>query len=135
FQGRADQIYLLPRGGGAPVAVGHAVEDKLALYPVITSATYLPNDQQARFTCNDSEGSDGIVLIYDVTWREWFTEGPFGALIAAATKYQDRMVMLLGNVVYQQRTAHPPAAFIQSAWRSSVVHPFGLGNLGRDYGV
>jgi hypothetical protein len=135
FQGLSNQIFLLPRGGGGPVEIGLSVEDKLAEFPTVTSATYLPLDTQVRFTCNNLAGTDSIVLIYDVTWKEWFTEGPFGTTITAGAKYQDRAVLLRGNVVYQQRLTHPPLAFIANAWRSGTVHPYGPGEWGRVYAV
>lgn len=135
FQGLANMIYILPRGSVTPVPAGEAVEDTLEAYPVITSATYIPESQEVRFTCNNSDDDDGIVLVYAVRFKEWFVEGPFGAAITAGTRYQGRFVMLRENVVYQQRATHPPATFIEPVFRSGVIHPFKPGNQGRVYGV
>lgn len=133
FQGQVDLIYLLPRGGTTPQPIGVAVQDLLASFPSITAAVYLPADQTVRFTCNNSATAptDSLFLLYDLTQKEWVTEGPFGAVTAAAVQYQGRMTTLQTNVVKQQRTSHPPAALITNAWRSGTIHPFGLGQFGR----
>jgi hypothetical protein len=133
FQGLVNQIYLMPRGGVTPIPIGFAVQDKLAAFPVITSATYMPADQTVRFTCNNAGETDGIVLLFDVTANEWFVEGPFGAAITAGARFQGRFCMLRSNTVFQQRASHPPAAFIANAWRSGTIHPFGPGEWGRVY--
>lgn len=131
FQGLTDQIYLLPRGGTTPQPVGMAVQDRLASFPTITAAVYMAADQTVRFTCNNTGGTDSIQLLYDVTQREWVTEGPFGVPTASAAQFQGRLCVLQSNVVRQQRASHPPAALIANAWRSGSIHPFGLGQFGR----
>lgn len=130
FQGLADQIYLLPRGGVTPQAIGIDVQDLLAAFPTITSAVYMAADQTVRFTCNNVGLTDSIQLLYDVTQEQWVTEGPYGVPTAAAAQYQGRLVTLQNNVVRQQRAAHPPASVIANAWRSGTIHPFGLGQFG-----
>jgi hypothetical protein len=136
FQGLADQIYLLPRGGVTPQPIGISVQDRLAAFPSITAAVYMASDQTVRFTCNNSATAptDSIQLIYDIIQREWVTEGPFGVATAAAAPLQNRLCVLQGGVVRQQRTSHPPAALIANAWRSGTLHPFGLGQFGRVLG-
>lgn len=131
YQGLSDQIYLLPRGGGAPQPIGMAVQDRLAAFPTVTSGTYMPQDQTVRFTCNNTGGTDSIQLLYDIVQQAWITEGPFGFPIASSANYQGRMTILGSNIVRQQRAQHPPVAFIANAWRSGSLHPFGLGQWGR----
>jgi hypothetical protein len=135
FQGLADQIYLLPRGGTTPIPIGNAVQDQLALFPVIVAATYLPEDQTVRFTCNNVAGNDCINLLMDVRFGEWFVEGPFGSAALSANKFGGRIVMLRGSTVFQQRTTHPPASFISNAWRSGTIHPHNPGEWGRVYSL
>lgn len=130
FQGLSDQIYLLPRGGSTPTPIGMAVQDRLAAFPVVTSATYMSADQTVRFTCNNVGATDSISLLYDIVQGEWVTEGPYGTPTASSIPYQGRMVLLQNNVVRQQRSQHPPAALIANAWRSGSLHPFGLGAFG-----
>lgn len=135
FQGQSDMIYLLPRGGSSPQAIGYAVQDLLASYPNITAAVYLPLDQTARFTCNNAALDDAIVLVYDIEENEWYTEGPFDDAIESAARFEGRMCLLRGGDVYQQATAHPPSAFIDNAWRGATIHPFGHGKWGRIFGI
>lgn len=130
FRGLVDQIYLLPRGGVTPVAIGSAVEDVLNAFPITTAAVYLPDDQTVRFSCNNAGNTDSINILLDVRFTEWFIEGPFGAPILAATRFGSTVVHLRSNTVFRQRTSHPPAAFIANAWRSGSIHPFGPGNFG-----
>lgn len=134
FQGLADQIYLLPRGGTTPQPIGIEVQDKLAAFPSITSAVYVSDDRTVRFTCNNSATAptDSITLIYDLVHQMWITEGPYGAATVAGVAYQGRMTRLQGTLsVLQQRVSHPPAAIIANAWRSGTIHPFGLGQFGK----
>jgi hypothetical protein len=132
FQGLRTQLYLLPRGGVVPVAIGFAVEDTLDEYPVITSATYLAEDQTVRFTCNNDAGTESIVLLFNVRFGEWFTEGPYAFTIRAGTKHEGRFVMLTsGNAVMRQRTSDVPLVYVPTAWRSDVIHPFKPGMFGQ----
>lgn len=125
FQGKSDMLYLLPRGGNTPIGFGESVRSVLAAYPTVTSACYIQETESVRFTCNNTGGTDGIVLVYDVRGEEWFTEGPFGATLTAGAQYQSRAILLRGGVAYRQKLIHPPAAFISNAWRSGVIHPAG----------
>jgi hypothetical protein len=133
FQGTADQLYLLPRGGRTPHPIGLQVQSSLAAFPVITSATYIRTDTTVRFTCNNSGGTDSIFILYDVIHDAWSTEGPFGVPTAAATQYLDRLAILQSNAVKLQRTSNTPVAIIPNAWRSGAIHPFGLGQWGHIY--
>jgi hypothetical protein len=131
FRGTQTLIYLLPRGGVSPIAIGLDVQDTLSLFPNVTAAVYVQDDQTVRFTCNNSGNTDSISLIFDLEHQTWLVEGPFGAATLAACSYQGRMVHLRSNIVRQQRVSLTPLAFITNAWRSGVVHPFGLGQFGR----
>ncbi len=130
FQGLSNQIYVLPRGGTVPQPIGVSVQDYLAAFPTITSATYIQLDKTVRFTCNNLANSDSIFLLYDVLHSEWLTEGPFGFPTLASAKLADRLVVIQNNTVKQQRSTQPPAALIPNAWRSGSIHPFGLGQFG-----
>jgi hypothetical protein len=135
FQGKSDMLYLLPRGGNTPIGFGDSVRTVLAAYPTITSACYVQETEQVRFTCNNTGATDGIVLVYDVREEEWFTEGPFGTAITAGCQYQSRAILLRSGVAYRQRLAHPPAAFLSNAWRSGVIHPSGPAQEGSVFDV
>jgi hypothetical protein len=130
FQGKSDLLYLMPRGGNTPEAAGLSVRTLLASYPTITSAVYIQEAESVRFTCNNLANTDGIVIVYDSTRDEWFSEGPFGAPLTAGAQYQGRAILLRGGVAYRQKLVHPPATFVSNAWRSGVIHPAGLGQEG-----
>jgi hypothetical protein len=132
FQGLADQIYLLPRGGVTPVPIGFAIEDTLAAYPTISSAVYMNEDQTVRFTCNNVAGTESIVLLFDVRFSEWFVEGPYAFTVRSAAKADGRYYLLTSaNTVLRQRTEDTPLTFVDNAWRSGVVHPWKPGMFGR----
>jgi hypothetical protein len=136
FQGLSNQIYLLPRGGVTPMPVGFSIEDKLAEYPDISAAVYMNEDQTVRFTCNNVAGTESIVLLLNVRFMEWFTEGPYAFGIRAAAKAAGRFYLLTSlNTVLRQRTELVPLAFVPRAQRSGVIHPFGPGMFGRVYAV
>lgn len=132
FQGLANQLYLLPRGGVTPVAIGFSIEDTLALYPDISAAVYLNDDQTVRFCCNNTGGDESIVLLFNVRFSEWFVEGPYAFAIRAATEKAGQFVMLTSdNIVMRQRTSDTPLSFVDNAWRSGIVHPWKPGMFGR----
>lgn len=126
FQGSDGLIYNLPRGGGAPEPIGEMVEDLTESYPVITSAILDRAGQRVRFTCNNSDEDEGIVLVYDTVDGEWFSEGPFGDAIDSAAMYGDQYCILISGVVYRQR-ASGSATFIATSWGSSWIRPNGPG--------
>lgn len=134
FQGKADLIYLLPRGGTVPEPQ-LAIRSILAAYPTITSASYIPQTESVRFTCNTADGTDGVVLVYDASHKEWYTEGPFGAPLVAGCGYQGRAVIVIAGVAYRQRATHPPATFIAQRWKSGPLHPSGKGKWGDVFGT
>lgn len=132
FQGLVNQIYLLPRGGVTPIPIGFAVEDQLAAYPVISAAVYMNEDQTVRFCCNNVAGTESIVLLLNVRFMEWFTEGPYAFTIRSAARASGRFYLLTSlNTVLRQRTEDTPLTFVPYAWRSSVEHPWKPGMFGR----
>ncbi len=77
FQGRGDKMYLLPRGGGAPVWVGRIVQDTLAEFPFITCAMYVPEEHLALFACWNFDDGDGRLLVFDTDANEWMVDKLF----------------------------------------------------------
>lgn len=127
FRGTETLIYLLPRGGVTPVAIGIDMQDRLAAFPNVVAAVYVQADQTVRYVCNNSGNTDSVSLIYDLEQQTWITEGPYGAATTSACAYQGRMTTLRGNVVQQQRAGNTPAALIPNAWRGGLIHGGGLG--------
>ncbi len=77
FQGRSDRIYLLPRGGGAPQWIGQSVRDTLALYPFIAAAKLVSDSNVVVFSCLNTAGTDGVLIVYDTRIGEWTVDIPF----------------------------------------------------------
>ncbi len=125
FQGLANQLYLLPRGGVTPIPIGDPVEDTLEEYPVIVAAVYMNEDRTVRFCCNNSatNPTESVILLFDVRFGEWFIEGPYAFGIRAAAKADGRFYLLTtANTVLRQRTSDIPLAFVDHAHRSTPVH-------------
>lgn len=73
FQGSNGRLYLLPRGGGAPVWVGQPVRDAIEGYPFVTWSQFIPEQNIVVFACmlHTAEATDGIFLVYDTRIGEW----------------------------------------------------------------
>lgn len=135
FQGLANQIYLLPRGGVTPVPVGEQVEDILREYPDISAAVYMQEDQTVRFCCNGlaatPQAGTSVVLLFHVRFAEWFVEGPYAFTIRSAAKAGGRFYLLnSANAVLRQLNTDTPLVFIPLEHRSSPVHPWTPGMYG-----
>lgn len=132
FQGLRNQIYLLPRGGVTPIPVGFSIEDVLTDYPDISAAAYSNEDQTVRFCCNNEDGTASTVLLFNVRFTEWFTEGPYEFAIRSAAMCDRRFYLLTSaNTVLRQREESEPLSFVDNAWRSGVMHPWKHGMHGR----
>lgn len=92
FQARAG-FYLVDRGLNVSF-IGKPVEDTLALFPIVTSATLAPSAQQVRFTC--SNGTTSISVAYDYLHGAWTTYqyAQLAADIASGTLYGDQFVLV-----------------------------------------
>jgi hypothetical protein len=53
--------------------VGQTIEDQLASYPTITSAVLVAEEGEVRFTCNNTAGTSGIVIVWDYINKFWHT--------------------------------------------------------------
>lgn len=97
FFRNARGIQLLPRGGGNAEFVGKAIQDTLALYPIVTSVTHVSAENSVLFALVDSETlSDvpaGVVLAFDYAIGQWFTREYRGAPIASMTVHQGNLAV------------------------------------------
>ena len=108
FQGKGNRMFLLPRGGAAPVWVGKTIQDTLTAYPFITSATYLPEESIAVFACRrfadgDDIDDDGRLIIFDTDTGEWVTDEPFQLEVGSTRVFSSlttwgSKLLLNGNV-------------------------------------
>jgi hypothetical protein len=78
--------------------IGKSVRDTLAAYPVITSATLLHSLNQVRFTCNTTDGTSGIVIVFDHVRGQWMRFRYSDGASVSSTPIADAMT--LGDTWY-----------------------------------
>jgi hypothetical protein len=103
FQGRPDRIYLLPRGGGAPIWIGQAVRDTLASFPTIVGARMIPERSVVVFTCNGNFA--GRNLVFDLTHSAWSVDAIVGggSTFAGSTVWDGLLAQHFGGGYYVER--------------------------------
>ncbi len=105
-------LYLLTRGFEL-VWIGRAVQDQLAAYPNVTSATLVAKQNQVRFTCNNAGSTAGITLVFDYVEKQWSTfrhlqstSGGLGVAIADACMWNGAWTFVTpAGLVYTESTA------------------------------
>ena len=135
FQGDSDKIYLLPRGGVAPVWIGQPVRDTLAAYPVITSASFCRGDQTVAFTCVNTGGTDGRILVYDTRAQTWYVDEPLTAeTYRSSCAVDGRLHYVNGSgTVRRQQTSETPTTFIPMTLEGSDLYPAGRNGWAQIY--
>lgn len=104
-------IYLLTRSLEI-IYHGHNVEDQLATYPVVTSATLLDGSGQQRFCLTNSAASAGEVVVYDDTAKHWSTfkyhdASNASAVALSSVKWQGLYTFCSARGVFQEdQTTH-----------------------------
>ena len=88
-------LYLLTRGLELQW-IGKPVRDTLAAFPVVTSARLIPDLNQVRFTCNNTAGTNGRVLVFDHVRKQW-SVFEYTAGVTVGTPIADAVVL---NGVY-----------------------------------
>ncbi len=123
-----NEIHLLDRGLSVSW-VGKPVQDLLDAYPNVTSAVLVHKKNHVRFTCNNDDGDEGIVLVFDYEEKQWsHFEYVDGVAIADAVIYQDTYTFVTtAGVVYQEdETTHLDAgAWVTSTIETAWVHAAG----------
>jgi hypothetical protein len=99
FQLDDDKLYAL-RPGGVPEWIGHPVLETLAAYPAITASCHVKKHQTLVFACQSEDGTDGVLLRYDLRRKQWF-EDDVGAVDAIA-EYDGRLVLVQNGAVFLQ---------------------------------
>lgn len=137
FQLDSDKIFLQPRGGNAPTWVGQPVRDTLAAFPVIVSATLVAEDQTVCFACNNSAGTDGRIVVFDMRSEQWFVDVPLSAeTYRGSCQYQGRHVIAKGTgTVHQQLAVDTPATFVPVVLESGDIYVGGPDGWGQYYGA
>jgi hypothetical protein len=83
FRGNAG-IYLLSRSLEVEF-IGYSVKDETDTYPEVTSAVLVEEKNEVRFTCLNTAGDEGIVLVYNYilkTWVKWVVRNTAGTIQA-----------------------------------------------------
>jgi hypothetical protein len=132
YQQSADRLYLLPRGGGAPVWFSQPVRATLAAYPVITSAVYVRQDNAVVFTCNNSGGTAGVFVVHDMRTGDWYVDELGGApVVLGAAAWSGSHAICSSSFVRLQTTAFADvSAAIAMRIRTGAIRPFGVNAWG-----
>ncbi len=134
FQGALDRLYLLPRGGGAPVWIGQPVRDTLALFPYISATAFDQDSSLVYFACTDTAGASGRLLIYDIRIREWYVDSFFARAIKALAIYDGLLVVdgsIIESTTSYQDTDGSSTSNVQGQVTTGDIRPFGALGWGR----
>jgi hypothetical protein len=142
FQLDDAKLYLLPRGGGAPVWIGIDVQDTLASFPAITGACKNRRDDVLLFACQDTAtGTNARILTRSQRTGVWIEDTPpltSSRGIEAIVGYGDTCAYVSGGAVYVQSTssfADGTSTVIPTVIKTQPLCPFGLGGYGLIYDV
>jgi hypothetical protein len=130
FQGSDGQLWVLPVDGSPPSSF-RQVQDTLEAFPTVVAAVLSTDEQLVSFFCSNAGGTDSRIVSFDLQAKTWIVdEFATATPITAATSYQGRIVYLSGGIAYQERSAHPPATFIEHGIITGDLKPFGGAGYG-----
>jgi hypothetical protein len=124
-------IMLLTRGLEV-VWIGRAVQDLLAEFPNVTSAVLVPAFNEVRFTCNTSDSTSGVVLVYNFVEKQWSSSRYYdgttrGCAIAHATLWRGAWVFVTpAGRLYREITTSSlddgtyTSGILETAWVSAA---------------
>lgn len=69
---RSARGFELLGGDFAVQYIGAAVEDTLASYPNVTSGVLVADENEVRFTCLNTAGTAGVVIVFDYLAKAWY---------------------------------------------------------------
>lgn len=132
YQQSADRLYLLPRGGGAPVWFSQPVRETLAAYPVVTSAVYVRRDNTVVFSCSNTGGTAGVFVVHDMRTGDWYVDELGGTpVVLGAEAWSGAHAICSSSFVRLQTTAFADvAAAISMRIRTGAIRPFGVNAWG-----
>lgn len=108
FQLADDRIYVAK--GGSIEWIGQPVRDTLASNPVITAACYVAAREAVVFACQTTNGSSGVLLVYDLRRNVW-SQDSVGA-VSALAEYDGRLAYVQAGVVYLEDAAPGSGTFV-----------------------
>lgn len=132
YQQDPDRLFLMPRGGGAPIWFSQAVRSTLADYPVITSGVYCRRDNTVVFTCNDLTGTSGVLVVHDLRSGDWYVDelDDTPAVLGSSAWGGAHAICGASFVRLQTLTFADVLATIGMRVRTGSVVPFGLNAQG-----
>jgi hypothetical protein len=124
YQMAADKLMLLGRGQGGGAGgvewAGQPVRQTLAAFPVITGAVHVRSQMLVAFSCNNTAGTDGRILIFDLRRQQWFIDN-VSAPVSAVSEYQGRLAYLSAGVVFLQDVAAGSGAMPTQRYGSGMM--------------
>ncbi len=137
YQQHTDRLYLLPRGGGAPIWFSQPVRSTLAAFPVVTSAVYTRRDNTVSFTCNNTGGTAGKVVVHDLRTGDWYVDELDGtpAILGAASWSGAHAICAPTFVRLQTTSFADVAAAIAMRIRTGDILAFGVNAWGHAHTV
>ena len=136
FQGNAEMLYLIPRGIGSPQPQ-FATQEPLRLYPTVTSARLVPEQNLVVFTLTGGAGSKGGLLCFDTQNGQWtFDEVAGGIEHAASAVIGGRLLLVTADGLsldVESATSHVDRAnqFVSVSLETAWLRPHGLQADGR----
>jgi hypothetical protein len=138
FQLDDQKLYLLPRGGGAPVWIGVDIQDTLASFPIITGACKSRRDDVLLFACQDTTaGTSARIIVRSQRTGVWSEDTPptqsSRGLEGGIVSYGDTVAYVSGGTVYVQSAssyADNSSTAITTVLKTQPLYPFMLGGTG-----
>lgn len=133
YQQSSDRLYLLPRGGGAPIWFSQAVRTTLAAYPTITSGVYCRRDNTLVFTCNNTGGTHGVLCVHDMRSGDWYVDELDGTpAVLGAAAWSGTHAICSSTFVRQQSTAFADVSTgITMRIKTGSIRAFGTNGWGK----
>lgn len=145
-------IYLLPRGFNTPLFIGAEVQDTLALFPIVVSATLVSvpsngngklGEITVRFVLASTEaGTASAIVTYDLRTQGWSVDyfGAGGPVLGVGGTWSDTFVLpqlngvtgALLNLFAESSAGYSDnGQFIQTSLGTGDIRPFGVGGYGQ----
>lgn len=138
FHARDGKLYLLPRGGNAPVFFGQPMRDTFS-NSFIVAAKLLPEENLLAFLCNDNSGTFSFMMLRDMRTGAWSYDYNTNVFTAAGRKSLDiyNGALVLDGRIFETTTSFTdnvdgstPQSFTM-VLRTGDVRPFGPSGSGR----
>lgn len=135
FQGTNGGIWLLPRGGNAPVWIGQPVRDVLASFPVVRDAALIEAENCVYWALSNTAATAGMLLVYDLRNSQWYVDTlPDSRNVNSLTRFTGNLlldgVILQTPGAYSDNMAGSPTA-ITATVTTGDIRPFDATGWGR----